>query len=212
MNARTMKLAVTGAGAAALAAAYAAVIRPWHLRWGATDEEAEMRLPGDELVDTSLESATHAITIHAPAERVWPWLAQIGQGRGGFYSYAALENAVGCRMRNAEVILPQLQEIRAGDPISFHPKAPTGMAVHVEPNRALVISDNHANTWTWGLYLKPIDERTTRLIIRARGRLETGPLGSISHYLLMEPAHFIMERKMMLTIKHLAEGVSRELK
>src|SRR5690349_3601012 len=85
-----------------LAGLYAFVVRPWHLRWGATDTELDMSLPCDELVDDPKLNATHAITINAPVSSVWPWLVQIGQTRGGFYSYTWLENAVGCQMQNAE--------------------------------------------------------------------------------------------------------------
>src|SRR5215204_7659525 len=78
-------------GAAALAA-YQFVIRPWHLRWGATDEEINETLPGDEVKPDAEAQVTHAITINVPASEVWRWLVQIGQGRGGFYSYDWLEN------------------------------------------------------------------------------------------------------------------------
>src|SRR5918994_7083921 len=77
--------------------AYALVVRPWHLRWGATEEGIAKPLPGDELVPNPAIESTRAITVNAPVEEVWPWLAQIGQDRGGFYSYEWLENLAGCR-------------------------------------------------------------------------------------------------------------------
>lgn len=85
----------TAIGGAAAVAVYALLVRPWHLRWGATDEELEMSLPGDGLVEQPKLNATHAITINAPVRNVWPWLVQVGQKRGGFYSYTWLENLVG---------------------------------------------------------------------------------------------------------------------
>lgn len=85
-------LALAGLGAAA---AYVAVARPWLRRWGATPDELEKPLPGDELVPDPGVVTTRAVTIDAPVEEVWPWLAQIGQDRGGFYSYEWLENLAG---------------------------------------------------------------------------------------------------------------------
>src|SRR6266511_5232410 len=89
-----MKRPAAAAGAAVIgsAAAYLLVVRRWQLRWGATDEERDDTLAGDDLIPNRDLTATRAITVHAPAERVWPWIAQLGQGRGGFYSYDALEN------------------------------------------------------------------------------------------------------------------------
>lgn len=131
-------------GAAAAAAAYAFVLRPWHLRWGATREEVAARLPGDELASGRALDCTHAVTIHAPAAEVWPWLVQLGQGRGGFYSYTWLENLVGCRMENADRIHPEFQELEEGAPIYLHPKAPPLRVTHLEPGRALVLGTSWA--------------------------------------------------------------------
>src|SRR5689334_12701788 len=91
-----LRIAETAVVGAAALASYALLVRPWHLRWGATEEETNARLPGDEIVTWPKHEATHAITIHAPAREVWPWLVQVGQTRGGFYSYTRLENLVGC--------------------------------------------------------------------------------------------------------------------
>jgi len=79
--------------AAAVAAAYVLVVRPWYLRWGASEDEVRKPLPGDELVLQPKIQSTRAVTIDAPVEDVWPWLVQLGYGRGGFYSYDLLENA-----------------------------------------------------------------------------------------------------------------------
>src|SRR5215218_527701 len=92
-----MKRRAAAAGTAVIggAAAYLLVVRPWQLRWGATDEERDATLAGDDLIPNPDLTATRAITVHAAADQVWPWIAQLGQGRGGFYSYDALENLVG---------------------------------------------------------------------------------------------------------------------
>src|SRR5215207_3855373 len=111
-------LAIVGA---VLPWVYAFVIRPWHLRWGATDEEINKALPGDELVPEPGIESTRAITVNAPVEEVWPWLAQIGQDQGGLYSYEWLENLAGCQMRNADRIHPEWQHRETGETVFLHP-------------------------------------------------------------------------------------------
>jgi hypothetical protein len=96
-------LAAFGAGATW---AYLAAVRPWHLSWGATAEEARRPMPGDDEVPRAALDATRAVTIAAPPEAVWPWLVQMGQGRGGFYTYAWLENLGGMDIHNADRIVP----------------------------------------------------------------------------------------------------------
>jgi len=197
-------LAVAGAGAVA---AYALGIRPWHLRWGATDEEVNQHLIGDELAPSPKLRATHAVTINAPAVDVWPWLVQMGQTRGGFYSYTWLENLVGCDMQNADEIVPEWQELKVGDKVWLHPKAPPVEVAAIEPGRAIVLKG-------WGAFvLQPIDEKTSRLIIRSQGDYNPDLKNPILNFFLwrvvFEPAHFIMERKMLLGIKARAEKLAR---
>jgi hypothetical protein len=85
-------------------------LRPWHLTWGATDAELDMSLPGDGLAPRV--AAMHAVTIEAPASAVWPWLVQIGQDRGGFYSYTWIENPV--RRRRIPFSAARCPAVRAG--------------------------------------------------------------------------------------------------
>ena len=201
-----------GALAAACAgalAAYVLGVRPWHVRWGATDKEVSERLPGDELVEHPNVEATHAITINAPVEEVWPWLVQIGQDKGGFYSYTWLENMVGCHMRNADRIVPEFQQLSVGDTVRLHPQAPPLPVLICEPPRTLVLGNNMDYPGTWGFYLKEVDERTTRLLMRGRGDWKPGLLSWVGAHVLFEPAHFIMERKMLLGIKCRAEVCRR---
>ena len=198
-------LAAIGAGAVAT---YAWGIRPWHLRWGATDEELNEPLIGDELVAHPKLRATHAITINAPAADIWPWLVQMGQDRGGFYSYTWLENLAGCHMRNADEIMPEWQDLKVGDKVWLHPKAPPVEVAAIEPGRAIVLKP-------WGAFvLQPIDEKSTRLIIRSQGDYEPDLRNPMLNFLLWrvvyEPAHFIMERKMLLGIKERAEKLTRK--
>jgi hypothetical protein len=201
-------VAVAAFGAGALAA-YVLGLRPWHLKWGATEEEARAPLPGDDLVPEAKGSATHAVTINAPVADVWPWLVQVGQDKGGFYSYSWLENLFGCRMRNADRIVPEFQGLKVGDTVWLHPKVPPLPVLVCEPFRAIVLGSNTKDPGTWGFYLKELDENTTRLIVRGRGNWQPGLLKSFFYFGVFEPAHFIMERKMMLEIKRLAEAKQR---
>jgi hypothetical protein len=219
-NNSSLKIIGTGVAGAAALAGYALLIRPWHLGWGTSEAELEEPLPGDEMVPFPKHTATHAITINAAVTDVWPWLVQIGQNRGGFYSYTLLENMVGCHMHNADRIVPEWQSLRVGDVVWLHPKAPPLPVVILEPYRAIVLGSpesreaNGANATafgTWGFFLKEIDEKTTRLLIRNRWDRKAGLLNWIGNYVLLEPAHFIMEREMLLGIKHRAEQQALEV-
>lgn len=206
MRQRNLMIGAAVAAAGAVTA-YVCGIRPWHLRWGATDEELDAPLTGDELVPLPKLKATHAITINAPAADVWPWLVQMGQNRGGFYSYTCLENLVGCHMRNADEIVPEWQNLKVGDKVWLHPKAPPVEVAAIEPKRAIVLKP-------WGAFvLQPIDEKTTRMIIRSQGDYERDLNNAVLNFVLWrvfyEPAHFIMERKMLLGIKARAEKLAR---
>jgi hypothetical protein len=179
-----------------VAAGYAVAVRPWIRRWGATEEELEKPLPGDELVPDAGIATTRAVTIEAPVEEVWPWLAQIGQDRAGFYSYEWLENLAGCRLRNAERIHPEWQVRQVGDLVLLHPATGVRLA-RFEPNRVLALDG-------WGAFvLERIGADRTRLIVRGRGKRG---FGSVAYGLLLEVPHFVMERKMLLGIRERAEG------
>jgi hypothetical protein len=180
----------------AAVAAYALKVRPWLLGWGATAEERRRPLPGDDLVPDPGVQTTRAITIEAPADEVWPWLAQIGQDRGGFYSYEWLENLAGCRMRNAERIHPEWQDREVGETVLLHPAG--GLRVtRFEPPRVFALEN-------WGCWVvEPDDGGRTRLLVR--GRTSRTPALLAYSVLLLEIPHFIMERKMLLGIKARAE-------
>ena len=108
------------AGVSAIGIAAAACIlfaRPRHLRWGASAQECDASLPGDDLIVSPDLTATRAITVRASAGQVWPWIAQLGQGRGGFYSYDFLENLAGCDIHSADRVVPRWQDIKVGDKI-----------------------------------------------------------------------------------------------
>lgn len=222
MNAEVLvAVAIVCGVVAAIGVTYACVLRPWHLRWGATDAEVRASLPGDEVVLSPKSEATHAITINAPTACVWPWLVQLGQDRAGFYSYTFLENLFGCRMRNTYRIVPEWRHLAAGDGVLFHPSMPRVPVAVLEPEQALVIggpldsrtglpadstgSPSDAATG-WAFVLREAGAARTRLIVRLRGRWPDGLVGWLMNRLFWEPAHFVMERKMLLTIKRLAEA------
>jgi hypothetical protein len=178
----------------ALAVVYAAFVRPWHAGWGATADEQRMALPGDALAVNPSAVTTRAITIDAPPAVVWQWLVQIGQGRGGWYSYDWMENLFAAGMHNADAIDPALQSIVVGDPILFTQMGLHATVAAIEPQRALVLDGG------WTFYLEPVGEAGTRLIVRYF--CKDNPL---YYFTIFEPAHFLMESGMMLGIKARAE-------
>jgi hypothetical protein len=188
---------------------YAAGVRPWLVRWGATDEEVRRGLPGDDLVPQAAAQSTRAVTIHAPAAEVWKWLVQIGQGRGGFYSYDWLENLAGIEIHSTDRIEPAWQSLAVGHfvraaPVQTMPDAGWTVAV-LEPERALVLRG-------WGAFvLDPVDDHTTRLIARSRMPGRPALLAALRNAMTWELPHFIMERKMLLGIKARAERAQRSL-
>ncbi len=214
---RTLRKAALLGGAAA--GAYALFVRPWHLRWGSTDQELKESLPGDDVLKAASQQVTHAITIARPAEQIWPWLIQIGQDRGGFYSYSWLENLFGLHVKNVSRIMPRLQDLKVGDFIRATPPQWLngrfeGLAgwhvVDLQPSHALVLQ-SPIDQSTWSFVLKPIGDNATRLIARVRAPAPTRWSLTAFNYLVGEPAHFLMERKMLLTLKQLAEAADSRL-
>lgn len=216
-----------------LVVVHAVVIRPWLLQWGATGEELNAELPGDSLLPTATGQITHAISIHSSAEDVWPWLVQIGQGRGGFYSFTWPENLIGCQITNADHINPEWQHLQIGDPVRLHPRY--SLFVHaIEQNRALVLANcprpeegqqmdvvqtetapsslglplmeasDHPN-FIWAFILEQKSNQHTRLIVRVRVEPKMSLANLFRSLLFVEPAHFIMDRRMLLGIKRRVE-------
>jgi hypothetical protein len=194
--------------------------RPWYLGWGATELERSRSLPGDELVLHPQPGAgsTRAITIRAPAAAVWPWLAQLGQDRAGFYSYELLEDLVGCEMPHENRIQPQFQGWRVGDKLWMYPPHKLDGAGHArlaryEHGRVLAFATRQVGTapeqpydGMWNFVLEPVDSHTSRLIVRGRAEGARSFLANAFDRLVFEPVHFVMERRMMEEIKRLAEG------
>ena len=212
MSARVRtKAAVAGVATAALAVVYLRRVEPWFRRWGATDEEVAGSLPVDELVEPGVTTTTRAITVHAPLQDVWPWLVQIGQDRAGFYSYTWLENLVGARMHNADMVHPEWQERFKGDSVwlaserRFHDRG-RQVAALVKIQRALVLVSpddwerlqrGERASGAWGFFLEPTGEHTTRFVIRSSG-------GAVGTH-LFDAIHFLMEQQMMRGLRRRAE-------
>jgi hypothetical protein len=188
-----------------LGVTYGLIIRPYHLRWGATDQELALALPGDSALPANGPISTRAITIHAPAATVWAWLVQTGQNRGGgWHSYDWLENLFAADMHQVERIEPRWQHLQVGDQLFFAAGGATnpGMAATVAglvPERALWLGDG------WAFVLQPIDASSTRLIVRYTLQPDV-LVHPLLTYTIFEPAHFVMESGMMLGIKRRAEG------
>jgi hypothetical protein len=188
---------------------YGVAARPRINQWGATDQEHRATWPGDRLLARPDYVWTNAVTIERPAEQVWPWLVQLGQGRGGLYSYDWLENLVGCDIHSADRILPQFQQpLRVGDRVIRMARyAPFNPVARFEPGRALVlggVNDADADlaagrpTSTWAFIVHPVDNNRTRLLIRSRGSSLMGRIQG--------PIQFVMQRRAMVGIKRRAEG------
>lgn len=195
-------------------------VRPWYLSWGASAEELKRVLPGDELVPAADpdSGSTRAIIIQAPRAAVWPWIAQLGQDRGGFYSYELLEDLVGCAMPSSDRIQPEFQTWKVGDKLWMYPPERLGGMGHAQlaryerehvlafATRQLGTQPDQPYDGMWNFVLEPIDGETTRLIVRGRAAGARGFWATAFDRLVFEPIHFVMERRMMEEIKGLVEG------
>jgi hypothetical protein len=190
--------------------------RRWQLRWHATEPEVRAALPGDEFIPAPDLTATRAITIHATAAQVWPWIAQLGQGRGGFYSYDNLENMAGCDIHSTDRIVPEWQDIKVGDAVRLAPQVALSVAA-VDRDRALVLRGgvpmgdaSPPYDFTWAFVLDEKADGTTRLLVRDR-YLYFHPWVA----LLVEPVEaisFLMTQKMLRGIRQRAEAAKAAAK
>lgn len=216
-----VRSAVVAAAAAAAVVAYQRWGKPWQQGWGATDEEAALPLPGDELVAEPASQLTRAITIGAPREEVWHWIVQLGADRAGFYTYDLLENLVGLDIHSADEVVEAWQGLEVGD-VVYGDRARTGgwYVVELHPNEAMVLQAGDLAAgrplrrdeklrwefqWTFALRDAPGGE--TRLLVRERvafgstlTRAAMAPVGLVS---------FVMTRGMLLGIKERAEARHR---
>ncbi|CAH0245469.1 hypothetical protein SRABI26_03006 [Arthrobacter sp. Bi26] len=209
-------LAAAGAGAA-----YVLAVRPRLLLWGSTTQEAAGPLAGDEIVPAPRMQSTRAVTIAAPVTDVWPWLVQLGAGRGGFYSYDWLEKTTGLGIRSADRIVPELQRLEVGDIVRLSPDG--GLPVRRLESGAVLALGGSIDLRTgkmspagvrptgrrldigWTFVLRPAGPQATRLL--SRTRYDYSPLAEgLALRALLEPVQFLMERRMLLGIRDRAEG------
>ena len=191
-------------------------------RWGATDAEIHRSLPGDDLVPNSKGGYTHAVTIHVPAAEVWPWIVQLGQNKGGFYSYELLENIGGCKIHNADDIVPEFQDTVVGDRVAMSPKGAPYIVAAIEPGQAFVLQlrvdlqtqetvddtqplpDKYQDS-SWVFFLEESAEGTTRLISRSRNDWNQSKTNTF-FYGMFGVISLAMDRKMLKGIKKRAEA------
>lgn len=209
----------TSAVAAAAAWYYRAVVRPWHERWGASDEEVHAVLPGDELVAEPATQTTRGISVNATPEHVWPWVVQLGADRAGFYSYDRLENLFGLGIHSADAVVAEWQQRAVGDLVYANAAGTGGWYVmQVVPEEVLVLKmanvaknqpagRDEGVRWEflWTFAVRDAGDGTTRLLIRERvgfgsqaTRLMMAPVGLVS---------FVMTQKTMRGIKARAEAM-----
>jgi hypothetical protein len=206
---RTVGAVAGGAvfAASAVIAAYPALLRRRCLTWGTTAGEVSQRMPGDDLMPCPNVLSTRAVTIQAPPDAIWPWLMQMGSGRGGAYTYDWIENLLGLDMHSANEILPQFQDLKVGDTLPLGSKGPRLRVEILEPGRELAVRSEDGNwVWAFGLYQ---DGGHTRLV--SRNRIMTPGAAAMTRFgylMIMEPGSLVMERKMLLGIKRRAERLA----
>jgi hypothetical protein len=198
-----MRRSIVMAGAATLAAAGAVAVNTvgqWR-SWGVDPAASAATLPGDDLVPDATTADTRVIEIDAPPSAVWPWLVQMGDDRGGLYSYSVM----GFPHRGgADTIVPQWQTLAEGDAIN------EWVVRELEPERALVLYSDLAGSWSWVFILEPLDdEARTRLVERWRGRMVGVPEKLKALQAPFDLGELIMIRKQMLGIRERAERIAQ---
>ena len=221
-----MKIKIIGEGIAgalfvALSILTKPLIRRWYSSWGATEDELNQVVPGDELVPHPKSQLTMAVSVQAPAGVVWPWFLQLGCQRGGWYSYDLLDNG---GVPSADRIIPEYQQLEVGDIIKAVPKGDFGFPVAIiEPDRQLTMAgttntstgekadpnDPELKTYFSGnqtFLMNEIEDHHTRLIFRMRTDWNPTLMNSFINKVIVEPLSFVMGRKTLLNVKRLAEG------
>jgi hypothetical protein len=188
------------------------LMRPWMNRWGTRPADRKLVFPGDEVVGAPNYEAMMGVVVNAPPEAIWPWLIQLGRGRGGLYSYDWLDRVFGfLDAPSAKAILPGIQALRPGDkiPIGKDPKRFYTVRT-VVPNRALVVSledERMGWKWAWGFHLVP-EGGHTRLFSRNRSYVPPR-LATVLMWAFIELPAFIMTRRMLLNLRDRAEGLAQ---
>ena len=182
----------------------AILFTPWMNRWHTSAEERAASFPGDDLVTAPKLLINRGVTIKAAPENIYPWLLQIGADKAGMYSYTWLERLTGCKMAKDEVIRPQWQTLKEGDLMKmcageFAP--PPYIVARLIPNEAVIFGHKDGDAWaeTWQFVLIPQADGTTRLLTRTSTTMVGGA------WEVFNRIAFVMERKMLLTLRNLSE-------
>ncbi len=189
-------------------AVYWFAVRRWFARWGTHATERTRVMAGDAIITNPTYSTTLAVTIEAEPEAIWPWLVQMGNGRGGLYSYDWLDRLFGYLDHpSADRILPEFQHLAVGDEVPLG-RGGGFPVTSVAPNRWLVLSGKvDGFEWSWEFALDPVNRGLTRLVSRNRARV-TPTLTSWCLMRVMEPAAFLMTRRMLLGLKDRAQRLA----
>jgi hypothetical protein len=198
----------TAATAALFLAAHA--LRHWYIRLAARDDDRNAALPGDGIVPRPETAYTMAITIRAGASTIWPWLLQMGQGRGGFYTHEWIENVLGANIHNADRIVAAWQHLDVGDRVRLTPDPYLNQpgqvmtVAEIQVERTLVFSQTLPNgsTASWAFLLVPQDDGTTRVIMRRRGGQPT------LFDRVMSPGYVFMDRGMLRGLRERVEAIA----
>jgi hypothetical protein len=188
-----------------LGAANLPVIRSTWLHFGATEAELDAEMHGDHRIEHANLDATRSVTIAAPPDEVWPWVAQIGSDRAGFYSYDGIESLLGSDVRSADQVTHEWQKISPGDRVRVHRSVWLDV-VDVIPGRTLVLSrpdDEPGFAFTWEFSLRRSRHHSTRLVIRERYGYRSGWSALAAEPMAL--ASFVMTEKMMRGIRSRAE-------
>lgn len=206
-------------GVATIAAAFLTpFLREQRSHWGVAEAFARRKLPGDDLVPLPRWLWTHGIEIDAPADEVWPWVAQIGGDRGGFYSYQFLENVAGARARDADAIHPEW-EVQPGQTLRVVSRMPPMQIVEVIPKRGFVAfapadiaAKMSGKSWiatSWLFYIAALGPRRSRFVSRYRCACSDEVLTTLQFGpMVLEPIGFAMDRRMLMGVKQRAERTS----
>jgi hypothetical protein len=192
-------------GLLAIVVLVAILLTPWMDRWGTTAEDRSAAFPGDNLISSPARVINRSVIIQAAPEEIFPWILQIGADKSGMYSYTWLENLVGCKMAKVEAICPEWQSLQVGDEMKmcagdFAP--PPYQVAMILPDQEVVFGHQDNGQWveSWQFVLSPQPDATTKLVTRTSTNMTGG------FWEIIRPITFIMERKMLLTIRALAPG------
>lgn len=206
---KLLKVVVVLLAVGVIGAVLTAALLPWMDAWGASEAEIAASFPGDELVPAPRVTYTRAISINAAPEYIYPWIVQLGAGRGGMYSYEWFEtNILRCELINADRIHEEWQDLKVGDKVKMCPDEnipPAYEVARMEADQAIVLGHQESGRWVevWQFILVPQTDGSTHLVVRSRNAAEGW------FWDVIRPGEFIMMRGMLLGIKGRAEGMTQ---